>query len=203
MFNRCKWRRTPEEEEVVLARRKGVAHVRQVVKMKRMELWELCDVRPPDFENINFNLNSFRPWIEEVDDSEFSEQDAEEDIVKITRDVRVAVEHDFATEREVDVDNQELSAESAVGVENSQYEPEHTSVEHPMNCASGPLNSGIQKGNQHYWQQMDSDMNTKCNVDEEVQDILQEGKALGLGETLQIDDYAKGIRANINREKEE
>ncbi|KAJ6371197.1 hypothetical protein OIU77_001658 [Salix suchowensis] len=111
--------------------------------------------------------------------------------LEITRDVRVAVEHDFATEREVDVDNQELSAESAVGVENSQYEPEHTSAEHPM------------KGNQHYWQQMDSDMNTKCNVDEEVQDILQEGKALGLGETLQIDDYAKGIRANINREKEE
>ncbi|KAJ6684409.1 hypothetical protein OIU85_008042 [Salix viminalis] len=107
--------------------------------------------------------------------------------LEITRDVRVALEHDFATEREVDVDNQELSAESAVGVENSH----------------GPLNSGIQKGNQHYWQQMDSDMNTKCNVDEEVQDILQEGKALGMGETLQIDDYATGIRANINREKEE
>ncbi|KAG5223100.1 hypothetical protein IMY05_C1497001600 [Salix suchowensis] len=129
-----------------------------------------------------------------LDDS--NEQcDAELMFPEITRDVRVAVEHDFATEREVDVDNQELSAESAVGVENSQYEPEHTSVEHPMVTRSeyhkmklltdiGTVSGGIQKGNQHYWQQMDSDMNTKCNVDEEVQDILQEGKGLGLGETL-------------------
>ena len=75
-------------------------------------------------------MNEFIVFINRDDSNE--QCDAELMSLEITREVRVAVEHDFATEREVDVDNQELSAESAVGVENSQYEPEHTSVEHPM-----------------------------------------------------------------------
>ncbi|KAJ6290474.1 hypothetical protein OIU78_026249 [Salix suchowensis] len=118
--------------------------------------------------------------------------------LEITRDVRVAVEHNFATQREVDVDNQELSAESAVGVENSQ---ELFQGEYGRIVLVALLTVVFRKGTNIIGSRWI--MNTKCNVDEEVQDILQEGKALGLGETLQIDDYAKGIRANINREKEE
>ncbi|KAL9344373.1 hypothetical protein Peur_062048 [Populus x canadensis] len=147
-------------------------------KVYHLHVEEIICEQPPDLENINFNLNSFRPWIEDVDDSEFLKQDVELDIVaesvlesrphddtcgeqsdgcsddfivfinrddsneqccdaelmfpEITGDVRVAVEHDFAIEGELDVDNQEHSVEPAVGAENSQHEPEHTSVEHPI-----------------------------------------------------------------------
>jgi hypothetical protein len=147
-------------------------------KVYHLHVEEIICEQPPDLENINFNLNSFRPWIEDVDDSEFLKQDVEVDIVaesvlesrphddtcgeqsdgcsddfivfinrddsneqccdaelmfpEITGEVRVAVEHDFAIEGELDVDNQEHSVEPAVGAENSQHEPEHTSVEHPI-----------------------------------------------------------------------
>ncbi|KAH8481120.1 hypothetical protein H0E87_031163, partial [Populus deltoides] len=99
-------------------------------KVYHLHVEEIICEQPPDLENINFNLNSFRPWIEDVDDSEFLKQDVEVDIV--AESVLESRPHDDTCEGELDVDNQEHSVEPAVGAENSQHEPEHTSVEHPI-----------------------------------------------------------------------